>query len=50
MAGTMAFRAGKVRARHCSQLLVPGICATCRRSEAEGRESEELVLADHAAG
>ena len=44
-----AFRAGKVRARHYGQLLVPGICATCRRSS-RGRESEELVLADLAAG
>lgn len=45
-----AFRAGKVRARHYGQLLVPGDLRYVQATKQGGRESEELVLADLAAG
>jgi predicted polyphosphate/ATP-dependent NAD kinase len=45
-----AFRAGKVRARHYGQLLVPGDLRYVQAVKQGGRESEELVLADLAAG
>ncbi|HAT6344698.1 TPA: ATP-NAD kinase family protein [Aeromonas hydrophila] len=45
-----AFRAGKVRARHYGQLQVPGDLRYVQAVKQGGRESEELVLADIAAG
>ena len=45
-----AFRAGKVRARHYGQLQVPGDLRYVQAVKHGGRESEELVLADIAAG
>lgn len=45
-----AFRLGKVRARHYGQLLVPGDLRYVQAVKQGGRESEELVLADLAAG
>ena len=45
-----AFRAGKVRARHYGQLLVPGDLRYVQATKQGGKESEELVLADLAAG
>lgn len=45
-----AFRAGKVRARHYGQLQVPGDLRYVQATKQGGRESEELVLADLAAG
>ncbi|WP_421291509.1 ATP-NAD kinase family protein [Aeromonas taiwanensis] len=45
-----AFRAGKVRARHYGQLLVPGDLRYVQAVKQGGKESEELVLADLAAG
>jgi predicted polyphosphate/ATP-dependent NAD kinase len=44
-----AFRAGKVRARHYGQLLVPGDLRYVQAVK-QGAEFEELVLADIAAG
>ena len=45
-----AFRLGKVRARHYGQLKVPGDLRYVQAVKQGGRESEELVLADLAAG
>ena len=45
-----AFRAGKVRARHYGQLKVPGDLRYIQAVKQGGKESEELVLADLAAG
>ncbi|MGY6037309.1 ATP-NAD kinase family protein [Aeromonas sp. AE23HZ002T15] len=45
-----AFRAGKVRARHYGQMQVPGDLRYVQATKQGGRESEELVLADLAAG
>ncbi|WP_439828956.1 ATP-NAD kinase family protein [Aeromonas veronii] len=45
-----AFRAGKVRARHYGQLKVPGDLRYVQAVKQGGKESEELVLADLAAG
>lgn len=45
-----AFRAGKVRARHYGQLQVPGDLCYVQAVKQGGRESEELVLAEIAAG
>jgi len=45
-----AFRAGKVRARHYGQLLVPGDLRYVQAVKQGGQECEALVLADIAAG